>query len=77
MCEHGHPQPARCALCRTRELLRAHPERSTRRENDAPTKGMPRPVWFDAIVEDTRGMTEDEAEEYIAGFVSSVRGARS
>lgn len=77
MCEHGHPQPARCALCRVREAMRAHPERYERRHHDAPTKSMPRPVWFDAIVEDTKGMDEQEADEYIEAFVASIRGARS
>ena len=77
MCEHGHAQPTRCALCRVREDMLAHPERYERRANDAPTRGVPRPLWFDAIVEDTRGMTDAEAEQYLSAFVSTVRQGRT
>lgn len=76
MCEHGHPQPARCALCRVREDARLHPEKYAR-PNALASGGVPRPLWFHAVVEDTRGMTADEAEQYAKAFVSTIRGARA
>lgn len=54
-CEHGHPQPARCALCRRREERLRHPERYPAAEQLRPgRRGVPRPVWFDAEVQRAR-----------------------
>ena len=54
--------------------MRAHPERYTRPQNDARTTGVARPVWFDLLVEDTRTMSEVEAEQYVAAFLSQLHG---
>lgn len=72
-CEHGHPQPLRCALCRRREDMRAHPERYVRPQQTAPRTTTGRPVWFELIVQDTAGMDEHEAEQYVSAFVEQLR----
>jgi hypothetical protein len=52
-CEHGDPRPGRCALCRQRVKEQTQPWRY--RDTTAPTTtGVPKPIWFDALVEEAK-----------------------
>lgn len=57
-CPHGDPKPGRCALCRQVVKEQTQPWRY-RDTHGTTAHGVPKPIWFDAMVEEARESHDD------------------